>query len=114
MLPALSVTVTVCEVDDILTKAMIRFPAALADENGAEMDETPEASVAADWTRVIGWKPGGFTVRLKVALAFCPLASTTWTVKVEVPPDVGLPVITPVLESRVSPGGRLPPVTDHA
>jgi hypothetical protein len=41
------------------------------------------------------------------------LASDTWTVKLAVPPDVGVPLIIPVLPASVSPAGNDPTVIDH-
>jgi hypothetical protein len=37
-----------------------------------------------------------------------------WTVKLAVPGVVGVPLITPVEESRPRPAGRFPLLTDHA
>jgi hypothetical protein len=45
--------------------------------------------------------------------AVAPLASVTRTVKLLVPPVVGVPLITPVAVFNVSPAGRLPTVTAH-
>ena len=39
--------------------------------------------------------------------------SFTWIVKVEVPADVGVPLIAPEMESRVKPAGSDPPLTDQ-
>jgi hypothetical protein len=41
------------------------------------------------------------------------LLSLTAAVKLNVPPVVGVPEITPVLAWSVTPAGRLPEVTDH-
>jgi len=41
------------------------------------------------------------------------LASDTWTVKLAVPPDVGVPPIIPVIPPSVSPPGNDPAVIDH-
>ena len=42
-----------------------------------------------------------------------PLASDTWTVKLAVPTEVGVPLIPPVVGLRVSPAGGEPAVMDH-
>jgi hypothetical protein len=39
--------------------------------------------------------------------------SVTLAVKLEVPPAVGVPEITPVVAARVRPAGRLPDVIDQ-
>lgn len=39
--------------------------------------------------------------------------SVTVAVKLEVPVEVGVPEIRPVLDARLSPAGRLPDVTDQ-
>ena len=39
--------------------------------------------------------------------------SFTWIVKLEVPADVGVPLIAPEMESRVKPAGSDPPLTDQ-
>jgi hypothetical protein len=51
-----------------------------------------------------------------VADATCAglLLSVTVAVKVEVPLDAGVPVITPVEGASASPAGSLPAVIDHA
>ncbi len=51
-----------------------------------------------------------FTVMLRFAVTDCVgvLESVTLAVKLNVPMDVGAPVIAPVLGVSVSPGGRLP------
>ena len=54
-----------------------------------------------------------FTVILKAFVAVWELASLTCTVKLLVPVPVAVPEITPVLEARVSPAGRLPKITDQ-
>ena len=55
----------------------------------------------------------GVTVRLSGACAVCIglLESLTWTVKLVVPVPVGVPEITPVVES-ISPAGKLEPDTN--
>jgi hypothetical protein len=52
-------------------------------------------------------------VMLSVFVATRELASITCTVKVLVPAPVGVPEITPVLEAKVNPAGKLPAVMDH-
>ena len=49
----------------------------------------------------------------RLADRMCRFESCTWTVKAEVPEEDGVPVIAPELASRVSPFGKLPPLTDH-
>ena len=56
---------------------------------------------------------GGEIVRLTVLVVLWFWASTTLTVKEKVPAVVGVPESRPVEAFRVSPGGRLPAVTDH-
>ena len=46
-------------------------------------------------------------------VATAPAPSVTWSVKVDVPAAVGVPVISPVEGSTARPAGRVPPVTDH-
>jgi hypothetical protein len=41
------------------------------------------------------------------------LLSDTETVKLEVPPLVGVPEVAPVADAKLSPAGRLPDETDH-
>jgi hypothetical protein len=41
-----------------------------------------------------------------------PEESTTVAVKLKVPAVVGVPVMEPVLESSVRPGGNIPPVIE--
>ena len=48
-----------------------------------------------------------------VAVRLGSVASTTCTVKSNVPAAVGVPVITPVSAAIVRPGGRVPSVTDQ-
>jgi hypothetical protein len=50
---------------------------------------------------------------LRGTLAVCEFESFTCTVKVLVPFPVGVPEITPELESRSRPAGRLPETIDH-
>jgi hypothetical protein len=47
-------------------------------------------------------------VMLKLALTAPPTESVTLTVKVEVPIALGVPVIAPVAEFKVSPTGNAP------
>jgi hypothetical protein len=47
-------------------------------------------------------------VILKGAVAVAAAKSVTFTVKLEVPVVVGLPVMAPVEEFRCSPGGKAP------
>ena len=53
------------------------------------------------------------TTMLRALVAVVTLASSTPTVKFEVPAAVGVPEIMPPVLS-VSPGGRLPDAIDHA
>ncbi|MEK8104125.1 hypothetical protein NKG94_01495 [Micromonospora sp. M12] len=46
-------------------------------------------------------------------VACWPAASTTRTVKLELPAVVGVPESRPVLGFRVSPGGRVPALIDQ-
>ncbi len=55
---------------------------------------------------------GALTVA-DIGLAAVPMLSFTFTVKVDVPDDVGVPEMTPVAASSESPAGRFPPVIDH-
>jgi len=52
-------------------------------------------------------------VMVNTLVAVTLLASDTWTVKLTVPPDVGVPLIVPVLPPSVSPFGGAPTVIDH-
>ena len=52
-------------------------------------------------------------VIVKALVAVTLLASNTWMVKLAVPPDVGVPLIVPVLGASVSPAGNDPTVIDH-
>jgi hypothetical protein len=56
---------------------------------------------------------GATTVTLSGIAAVSELASDTWTVKLLVPVPVGVPEITPVLEARDNPVGRVPEVMDQ-
>src|ERR1700694_2761626 len=49
--PTLSVTVTLCPVEDMRTNAMIRFPTVLPVGNVTDTDPTPDPSIAFDCTR---------------------------------------------------------------
>jgi hypothetical protein len=51
-------------------------------------------------------------VRVNVLLTSTELASVTWTVKVQVPVSIGVPLIPPVLDST-SPAGKAPATSDH-
>jgi hypothetical protein len=57
-------------------------------------------------------EPPPITVRLNVWVAAAEALSATRTVKLELPAVVGVPAITPALESA-SPAGRAPDVRDH-
>lgn len=46
-------------------------------------------------------------------VACTPSESVATKVKVDVPEPVGVPLISPVEGSRVSPAGKVPPVTDQ-
>jgi hypothetical protein len=46
-----------------------------------------------------------------VAVAGGELESVTWTVKLEMPAPLGVPVIAPVLTFKCKPTGKLPAVT---
>src|ERR1700694_189552 len=50
--PTLSVTVTLCPVEDMRTNAMIRFPTVLPVGNVTDTDPTPDPSIAFDCTRI--------------------------------------------------------------
>src|ERR1019366_3874080 len=50
---------------------------------------------------------------LQVSVSDFPLASTTLTVKLEVPAVVGVPEITPVEVFSVSPAGSVPEVSEN-
>ena len=52
--------------------------------------------------------------RVTAWVALWPLASVTRTVKVKLPAVVGVPDSRPVVGLRVSPGGRVPALTDQA
>jgi hypothetical protein len=54
-------------------------------------------------------------VRLRDEVADCAgePESTTVTPKEKLPPNVGVPEMTPVSDARLSPAGRLPEVTDQ-
>ena len=56
---------------------------------------------------------GAATVRLSGFVAVSELTSVTWTVKLLVPVPVGVPEITPVLDARESPVGRVPEDMDQ-
>jgi hypothetical protein len=60
-----------------------------------------------------GGVAGPFTVRLN-GLESLPPALVALTVSVETPGAVGVPLMLPVEEPRVSPAGRVPLVTAHA
>src|SRR5689334_21962787 len=100
---------TVCEVEDIRTNAITRFPAVLANGNAADNDFTVEPSAALDCTSAM---PEAI-VMLNARVAVCELASITCTVKLLVPVVIGVPEITPVPAARVSPAGRDPAVIDQ-
>ena len=55
------------------------------------------------------------TVMLRAFVAVCcgEEESLTWTVKVEVPADVGVPLIWPVEAASVRPAGKVPELSDH-
>jgi len=55
----------------------------------------------------------GLMMMLSGAEAVFDEESVACTVKPEVPGEVGVPEITPVAESRVKPGGKLPPIMAH-
>src|SRR5207249_4983225 len=42
-----------------------------------------------------------------------PLESTTWILKLNTPPAVGVPLIRPVLEFKLSPPGKAPEETEN-
>jgi hypothetical protein len=48
---------------------------------------------------------GGLIVKENVLLSLAPTLSNTWTMKLNVPVAVGVPLSTPVAELRASPGG---------
>ena len=56
---------------------------------------------------------GGTTVMLRGCVAVTELASVTCTVKFVVPVPVGVPEMTPELETSESPAGRVPEETDQ-
>src|ERR1700737_1758148 len=108
MLWRLSVTVTVCEVVDMRTNAMIRLPAVLAVLKGVDtaVNGPADPKEVPDCTNVIGVLMLIMMLRAWVVVA--KLASVTRTVKLLVPATVGVPEITPVLAASVSPVGRGP------
>src|SRR4051812_44974429 len=57
---------TVWAVPDIRTKTRMKFPAELADENGADSDESAVPSIAFDCTREIGARSGMRPILLAV------------------------------------------------
>jgi hypothetical protein len=56
---------------------------------------------------------GSATTRLRAFVVVTDLLSATFTVKLLVPVPVRVPEITPLLEERVNPAGRLPADMDH-
>ena len=56
---------------------------------------------------------GGLMVMVKAFAEVALTLSFTWIVKLEVPVDVGVPLIAPEMESRVKPAGSKPPLTDQ-
>ena len=52
------------------------------------------------------------TFMLKALVAVCPAASVTRTLKLALPANVGVPVMSPV-DDRESPGGKAPVASDH-
>ena len=112
-MPALSVTLTVCEVVDMRTNARIRLPAVLTLGNTDRTKPTPEPIAFADCTSAIPPPPLGPIVILSAAVAVWLAASCTFAVKLLVPTLVGVPVIAPVLALRFKPAGRVPEIIDH-
>ena len=52
-------------------------------------------------------------VMVNTLVAVTLLASDTWTVKLAVPAEVGVPLMVPVPPPIVSPAGNAPTVIDH-
>ena len=64
-----------------------------------------------DWLSagVESFNPGPTTLMDNVCVCFCPVVSSlTWTVKVDPLASVGVPLMTPVWASNVSPFGNDP------
>jgi hypothetical protein len=65
----------------------------------------------AGWVVIDG---GTFVIKmLRASVTVAGSASSTCTVKFEVPAVVGVPEITPVVAFRLNPAGRLPVTMDH-
>ena len=82
----------------------------MGDESVAETSSAPigdpETSV---WSAVVALVTTLAIVQVKVTEAVAPDPSATVRVTLSAPPVVGVPEITPVAPSRVSPAGRVPP-----
>jgi hypothetical protein len=72
-----------------------------------DVPTTPDGSVGV----VIASAP--FTTMLRFAVAVAEVESVTFAVKENVPVEVGVPVISPVLTFNVRPGGKLPELMLH-
>ena len=110
--PALSATLTVCEVVDILTKAMIRLPAVFALENAAATDPVAVPSIEFAWINAIEEPPAPMVID-NAFEAVCETASVTFAEKLNVPAVFGVPDITPLEALRDSPPGNAPDKRDH-
>src|ERR1700694_4943051 len=113
--PTLSVTVTLCPLEDMRTNAMIKLPAVLLVGNDTDTEPTPDPSIAFDCTSPIPppLPPLVLIVRFNALLAVNELVSVTRTVKLLVPVPVGVPEIAPVLDPSASPAGKAPEPMDQ-
>src|SRR5690242_16021441 len=102
-LPAVSARVTVCEVVDMRTNAMIKSPLELAAGNATDMDPNPDPWREFACTNPMPPPPDALIVILSALVPVRELASVTCTVKLLVPAAVGVPEITPVAAARESP-----------
>jgi len=63
-------------------------------------------------TVVVLTEGAAYVVNVNCFVPVCPWVSETWTVKVEAPIEVGVPVSTPA-ELSVTHAGKVPAVTDQ-
>lgn len=106
-MPALSVTLTVCDALDMRTKAIIRFPGVFGLTNVCDSEGTTLACPLVACTKVIAAVLEELIVMVSVCVAVVEPASVTCATKLHVPAAVGVPDKLPlVLSAR--PGGKLP------